>query len=118
MTGSPERLRQAIANIVDNAVSVSPPQGRVTMTAEECNGRVIVRVDDEGPGIPPEHLDRIFDRFFSFRSIPADHTTHDGLGLAIARAIVEGYGGVIRASNRESHGARFEIELPGAKNTQ
>ncbi len=105
---SEERLAQAVRNVVENAASFGT---RVFVSVRANGERAVIRVDDEGPGIPPEHLERIFDRFFTFR--PEDHRRdHDGLGLAIARAVVDGYGGTITASNREEGGARFEIRLP------
>jgi two-component system sensor histidine kinase ChvG len=110
VAASAERLAQAVRNIVDNAVSFTPDGDRVTVTVREQNGHALVRVDDDGPGIPPEHLQRIFDRFFSFRE--EHRADHDGLGLAIARAVVDGYGGSVTASNREEGGARFEVRLP------
>ncbi len=111
VNASPDRLVQAFRNIIDNAVSFSE---RVSITLREQNGSAVVHVDDEGPGIPPEHLERIFERFFSFRP-GAPGRDHDGLGLAIARAIVEGYGGSIRAENRTPRGARIEVRLPVAR---
>ncbi|HEX6086040.1 MAG TPA: ATP-binding protein [Thermoanaerobaculia bacterium] len=107
VAASEERLAQAVRNIVDNAVSFSD---RVTVTVREHDQHALIRVDDEGPGIPPEHLERVFDRFFSFRE--EHRADHDGLGLAIARAVVDGYGGRITASNREGGGAGFEVHLP------
>lgn len=110
---SADRLTQAFGNIVDNAISFSPAEGRVSIALCEEEGHAIVRVDDEGPGIPPEHLDRIFDRFFSFRPTAAeDRSQHDGLGLAIARAVVDGYGGSISAMSLPAGGARIEVRLP------
>ena len=114
VTAAEDRLVQALRNVVENAWSFSPPNGRVRVSLIEQNGQAIVRVEDEGPGIPPEHLDRIFDRFFTFRPQNETRGDHDGLGLAIARAIVEAYGGTITASNRSPHGARFEMRLPVA----
>jgi two-component system sensor histidine kinase ChvG len=114
VVASADRLRQAFGNVVDNAISFSSSQVTIALAASAA--QAIVTVDDEGPGIPPEHLERIFDRFFSFRPDPSDaRRTHDGLGLAIARAIIEGYGGRITASNREPRGARITITLPVAK---
>ncbi len=110
VTASEDRLAQAFANILENAISFSPVDGQVEVSMFERDGWAVVRVDDEGPGIPPEHLDRIFDRFFSFR--PADQRNHDGLGLAIAHAVVNGYGGSIRAENLAPGGARIEVRLP------
>lgn len=107
---SEDQLVQAFRNIIDNANSFSPDHVRVSVRAED--GEAVVQVDDEGPGIPPEHLERIFDRFFTFRPGQDDRARHDGLGLAIARAVIEGYGGTIRASNLTPRGARIEVRLP------
>jgi len=110
VAASEDRLIQAFGNLLDNAISFSPARVVVSVFVDE--GEAVVRVDDEGPGIPPEHLERVFDRFFTFRPQRGEH---DGLGLAIARAVVEGYGGTIRASNLTPHGARIEVRLPFAK---
>jgi two-component system sensor histidine kinase ChvG len=112
VTAAEDRLVQALRNVVDNALSFSPPGGRVRTSLAQQNGLAVVRVDDDGPGIPPEHLERIFDRFFSFRPQGDARADHDGLGLAIARAIVDAYGGTTTASNLSPHGARIEIRLP------
>jgi two-component system sensor histidine kinase ChvG len=74
-----------------------------------------VAVSDRGPGIPPGHLDRVFDRFFSYRPASGNDRRHTGLGLAIARTIVHGYGGTISAENRNEGGSRFVIRLPLAR---
>jgi two-component system sensor histidine kinase ChvG len=112
VTASEDRLVQALRNVLDNAASFSPPEARVRAAVTQQNGHAVVRIDDEGPGIPPEHLERIFDRFFTFRPQNDARRDHDGLGLAIARAIVEAYGGTITASNLAPHGARIEVRLP------
>jgi len=108
VAGSEDRLIQAFSNIIENATSFSP--ARVIVSLRQERGEAVVLVDDEGPGIPPEHIERIFDRFFTFRPDKDERRRHDGLGLAIARAILEGYGGTVRASNLE-RGARFEVRL-------
>ena len=109
---SRERLAQVFDNLLTNAVSFSPPGSQVTVHVRESNRRAIVTVDDEGPGIPEAHFERIFARFFTYR--PADpRREHVGLGLAIARQIVDSYGGTISAANRHDKGARFEVVLPG-----
>ena len=106
-----ERLGQVIDNVVSNAVSFSPDGALVSIALGADARRVRIVVEDEGPGIPPAHLERVFDRFFSYR--PDDPVReHVGLGLAIARQIGESYGGTMAASNREPRGARFEIVLP------
>ncbi len=110
---SPERLFQVFENLLDNARGFSPAGGTVTLILERRNGTAVVRIDDEGPGIPETHLDRIFDRFFTYRpGEPDARNGHTGLGLAIAKAIVEGYGGSVRAGNRTEGGAWFEVALP------
>jgi len=117
---SPDRLAQVIENLLDNAVSFTPRDGRVEVAVERRDGRVVVAVSDTGPGIPEAHLERLFDRFFSYRPDGPEATnglgthglgTHSGLGLAIARAIIDRYGGEIRAANRLQGGARFEVDL-------
>ena len=109
---SRDRLAQVVDNLLMNAASFSPPGSQVTITLRESNRRAVISVDDTGPGIPEAHLERIFARFFTYR--PDDpRREHVGLGLAIARQIVESYGGTIRAANRPEGGARFEVVLPG-----
>lgn len=108
-----ERLLQVFENLLDNALGFSPAGGVVTVTLA-ANGFASVRIEDQGPGIPESHLDRIFDRFFTYRpDEPHARDGHTGLGLAIVKAIVEGYGGTVTAGNREGGGARFEVRLPG-----
>ena len=81
------------------------------MTVREDAGQAVVTIDDAGPGIPDAHMERIFQRFFTYRPIDA-RREHVGLGLAIAKQIVESYGGSIAASNRPQGGASFEVRLP------
>jgi two-component system sensor histidine kinase ChvG len=110
---APERLAQALENLVDNAASFSPEGGRVEVGVLRDGGAVSVRVTDEGPGIPEQHRSRIFDRFFSYR--PGDDGgAHAGLGLAIVKSIVESRGGAVEASNRSGGGACFQVRLPQA----
>ena len=111
---APERLAQVFANLLANAVSFSPPGATVAVAARRERATVVVDVDDSGPGIPPEHRERVFDRFFTNRP-PGGDEPHDGLGLAIVRALVEGYGGSVAASNRPAGGARLTVRLPVAK---
>jgi two-component system sensor histidine kinase ChvG len=112
VAASEDRLLQVFENLLDNAASFTPDGKRITITTAREGANVLVRVADEGPGIPPENLGRIFDRFFTYRP---DHPTthrHTGLGLSIVKAIVEGYGGNTSAANREAGGAMFEVRLP------
>jgi two-component system, OmpR family, sensor histidine kinase ChvG len=108
---SQERLAQVFENLLANAVSFTPPGTTVAVRVAQKNGRAVVSVDDDGPGVPDAHLERIFNRFFSYR--PGENRReHVGLGLAIAKQIVESYGGTIAAENRQPRGARFTVTLP------
>ncbi len=111
---SPDRLTQVLDNLLENAVSFSPAGGTVTVSLHAEAAGVAIVVADQGPGIPEEHLERAFARFFSYRP-DADHAdSHSGLGLAIVRAIVEGYGGAVTLANRPGGGAEARVSLPRA----
>jgi two-component system sensor histidine kinase ChvG len=113
---STDRLAQVFENIVQNARSFSPPDRAIDISLHGEPGACRVVVADRGPGIPPAHLESVFDRFFTYRpDEPAGRREHAGLGLAIARTIVEGYGGTITARNREGGGACFEVRLPSTR---
>jgi two-component system sensor histidine kinase ChvG len=113
--GKPDRLARAINAIIDNAVSFSPPGGLVEIAAARVGDEVRIRVDDEGPGVPPEAREAIFNRFHSVRP-EGSFGRHSGLGLAIAQAIVKGHDGEIDVHDRDDapSGARFTIRLPAA----
>jgi two-component system sensor histidine kinase ChvG len=110
--GDDSRLARAIDNLVDNALSFSPPGGLIEVVATRIGRDVIVSVEDEGPGVPAEAREAIFQRFNSLRPDEEDFGRHSGLGLSIARATVEGHGGTIRAEDGSRGGARFVIRLP------
>jgi two-component system, OmpR family, sensor histidine kinase ChvG len=114
--GKPDRLARAINNILDNAVSFSPPGGLVEVAAVRVGDEVRIRIDDEGPGVPTDAREAIFNRFHSVRPEGESFGRHSGLGLAIARAIVEGHDGEIDVHDRDDapSGARFTIRLPAA----
>lgn len=109
VTADPERLARVFENLLDNAVSFSPAQAEVRIELASRRGEAVVTIRDHGPGIPEEHLHKIFDRFFSYRRAGDGHT---GLGLAIVKSIVEGYGGQVTAANADGGGAVFEVRLP------
>jgi two-component system sensor histidine kinase ChvG len=112
---SADRLTQVFENLVDNAVSFSPPEGRVTVSMRASGGTAEVTIADEGPGIPAEHRDRIFSRFFSYRPGDEDDSGHTGLGLALVRSIVESYGGSVSADPRSGGGTKMIVTLPLAE---
>ncbi len=112
--GDAARLEQALQNLAANAIRHTPPGGRVTLHASPFDGRVRIVIRDTGPGIPPEHLPRIFDRFYKVDASRAGTAvpSGSGLGLSIVRAIVERHGGTVSASNAPEGGAAFELILP------
>lgn len=110
---SPERLTEVFENILDNAVSFSPPGATVRIELARRDGAAMATVSDEGPGIPEGSQELIFSRFYSYRpGKTKSEDGHTGLGLALVKAIVEGYGGTVTASNRSEGGARFSVLLP------
>jgi two-component system sensor histidine kinase ChvG len=108
-----DRLTQVFENLLDNALSFSPPGSTINVNIMVADGEIVTRVADMGPGIPEANLTRIFDRFFTHRpDVSSRHSGgHTGLGLAIVRTIVEAYGGRISAANAE-RGAVFTVRLP------
>ena len=109
VVGDPARLRQLVGILVDNALRHAPGGSQVGVRVRAEAGNAILVVEDEGPGIRPEDLQRVFDRFYRAAGAPGGGT---GLGLAIAAWIVERHGGRIAAANHEPHGARFTVQLP------
>ena len=116
-------LGQVFRNLIDNARSFSPTGGvvRVSLSRDDIDPErpVRVRIDDDGPGIPPENLETVFERFYTSRPRGTAFGTNSGLGLSIVRQIVEAHGGLVWAENRpgadgEVAGARFEVALPAA----
>jgi signal transduction histidine kinase len=105
----PDRVRQILWNLVSNALRFTPTGGHITLTLEATVADVTVRVQDDGPGVPPELLPHVFERY---RQSP-DAKGGLGLGLAIARQLAEMHGGAIHAGNAEPEGgARFDVVLP------
>lgn len=107
----PDRLLQVLGNLVSNALRHTPDGGRVSLSAARDNGQTLLRVRDTGPGIPADDLPHIFDRFYRGDKARSDDGA-SGLGLAIARSLVEAHGGRITAENATTGGAVFSVLLP------
>jgi len=116
--GKPDRLARALNAILDNAISFSPANGLIEIAVSRVGDDVLIRIDDEGPGVPAEAREAIFNRFHSVRPDTENFGRHSGLGLAIAQAIVNGHDGEIDVQDRDDapSGARFTIRLPAAGN--
>lgn len=109
-----ERLHQVVANLVENAMRHSPRDGRVLVRAIAMADGACLEVIDEGPGIPDAEAIRVFERFYRADSARSSRDGGAGLGLAIARWIVELHGGEIRAERHEPHGCRMVVRIPGS----
>lgn len=112
--GDPARLRQLVMILVDNAIRHSPTDGLVSVAVRAEGGGASLVVEDDGPGIRPDDLPHVFERFYRAPDAPGGGT---GLGLAIAKWIVDRHGGQIEATNRTEGGARFVVRLPAERPT-
>ncbi len=115
--GVEARLGQVLRNLIDNAVSFSPPDGAIWISAGRQDKQVVLTVEDQGPGLPEQDREAVFGRFYSARPDGEAFGTHSGLGLSISRQIVRAHGGEIMAENRIDAdgavvGARFVVRLP------
>lgn len=118
--GNPGALGQVFRNLIDNARSFSPKGGEVRVSlSARGDGTLVGVVEDDGPGIPPESLEKVFDRFYTKRPAGSAFGNNSGLGLAISRQIIEAHSGTIEATNRTAPGdpervlgARFVVRLP------
>jgi len=110
--GDERRLEQVVQNLVANAVRHTPIDGRIRLSAAAVDDAVVVAVEDSGPGIPPDHVDHVFDRFYRVDSARDARSGGSGLGLSIVRAVVERHGGTASASTADLGGARFELRFP------
>ena len=114
--GSTDRLSQVFGNLLSNALSFSPETGSVTVRVLVQNDTIMVQVDDEGPGIPENKLQTVFERFYTERPQHESYGEHSGLGLSISKQIVDAHGGQIWAENLRNadgsiKGARFNVVL-------
>jgi signal transduction histidine kinase len=104
---------QVIGNILDNAVKYSPQGGEIVVRLEEWEGNYLVSVTDQGIGVSPEHFDHIFEHFYRVHNTASREYAGIGLGLFVAKAIVDGHGGKIwLTNNQHGIGTTFHFTLP------
>ena len=115
--GERDRMVQVLSNLLFNAERHCQPGGRLRVAVAGGNGRVRVSVADNGSGIAPEHRERIFERLYQVgdRALAREKGAGLGLGLAIAKSIVEAHGGRIWVDGRLGRGSRFRFEIPSAE---
>ena len=111
----PATLRQALMNLVDNAIKYAPRRGHIRVCVRQTATEGIIEVADDGPGIPKEHRERIFDRFYRVDKGRSRELGGAGLGLAITRWAVEANGGRIEVESEEGHGSIFRIVLTAGR---
>jgi signal transduction histidine kinase len=111
----PERLGQVLDNLLSNAVKYTPKAGSVDVRLFAEGGSAVIEVEDSGLGIPPDELDRLFERMFRASNATERHIPGIGLGLAIVKALVEAHGGHVRVRSVVDEGTTFRVELPGAE---
>lgn len=114
----PSRLQQIVANLLSNAVKFTPPGGRVDTIVSEVAGDLCIVVANTGPGIPPDFLPFVFDRFRQADASPTREHAGLGLGLAIVRHLVELHGGTVKATSTPGEGATFTVRLPASASSR
>ena len=112
----PERLRQVLANLIDNAIKYGKQGGTVTLRGRDAGGGMAeISVRDDGPGIPPEALSRVFERFYRVDKARSREQGGTGLGLAIVKNVVQAHGGDVRVESAAGRGTEFFLTLPAAR---
>jgi len=112
LSADPYRLAQVLGNLLSNALSHTPEGGTITLRASLEENKIRISVADTGPGIPPEAIDKVFDRFYRAEASRSRQTGGSGLGLSIVKALVELHKGSVKARNRPDGGAEFLVTLP------
>jgi two-component system phosphate regulon sensor histidine kinase PhoR len=113
----PARMRRVLINLVENAIKYSDVDGKVLVTGESTNGSVIIRVIDQGCGIPAEDFSRIFEKYYQVSHTHYKNNIGIGLGLYIAKQIVEAHGGSIVVNSQLDAGSTFTLTIPVKKRT-
>jgi signal transduction histidine kinase len=112
--GDEQRIAQVFTNLVGNALKFTEASGTIDVSLSRKNGEVECRVRDTGCGIPPDELDRVFDRFYQVEKVVTRKSGGTGLGLAIVKNIVEAHGGRIWIESRLGEGTQVSFTLPGS----
>jgi signal transduction histidine kinase len=112
ITGDPAKLHDVLRNLVENAVNYAPERTTISLSATREGDRVLLAVADQGPGIPEQDLQRIFERFYRVDKARSRETGGTGLGLSIVKHLAGLHGGDVRAANRPGGGAVFTVSLP------
>jgi two-component system sensor histidine kinase ChvG len=115
--GGEDLIETVLENLLDNAESFSPEGGEIRLALGVEDHTAVLTVEDQGPGVPPADIERIFDRYFSVRAPTGaaaanGELAHFGIGLWVVRRNVEALGGTVRAENRKPHGLRVKVSLP------
>ncbi|MGQ9580438.1 MAG: sensor histidine kinase [Armatimonadota bacterium] len=105
-------LERAVTNLIDNAIKYSPKKSNVIVLAERVNEEVAIRVIDNGPGIPAEHIPRIFERFYRVDNARSRRLGGTGLGLAIVKHVAQAHHGRVDVVSKVGEGSIFSIHLP------
>jgi len=109
---NPPLLEQAVVNLVDNAVKYSNEGSAVEVTLDQAPDEIVISVSDQGPGVPREHLPRLFERFYRVDKARSRDLGGTGLGLAIVKHVAQAHGGRVSVDSRVGQGSTFRIHLP------
>jgi signal transduction histidine kinase len=110
--GDRTRLQQVIVNLIDNAIKYTQEGGKIEISVGREGSTAILEVSDNGPGIPPDCLPHVFERFYRADKARSRASGGAGLGLSIVKAICAAHNAEVKVSSQEGHGARFRVELP------